>query len=110
MANIKYEHVTKTFGDVVAVSDLTLDIPDKEFLVFVVGQLERRQLRQRIGQTDGGDTIGGCAWAVGRAQLPVTPQEVGHADVARACGVLRRRPRITLARCGDRLHVQSQQD
>jgi multiple sugar transport system ATP-binding protein len=35
MANIKYEHVTKAFGDVVAVNDLNIDIPDKEFLVFV---------------------------------------------------------------------------
>ncbi len=35
MANVTYEHVTKQFGDVVAVSDLTIEIQDKEFLVFV---------------------------------------------------------------------------
>jgi multiple sugar transport system ATP-binding protein len=35
MANVTYEHVTKTFGNVVAVNDLTIEIPDKEFLVFV---------------------------------------------------------------------------
>jgi multiple sugar transport system ATP-binding protein len=35
MANIKYEHVWKRFGDVIAVQDLDIDIADKEFLVFV---------------------------------------------------------------------------
>jgi len=35
MAGVSYKHVSKRFGDVVAVSDLTIDIADKEFLVFV---------------------------------------------------------------------------
>jgi len=35
MANVVYENVTKRFGNVVAVNDLNIDIPDKEFLVFV---------------------------------------------------------------------------
>jgi len=35
MASVTYEHVTKRFGDVVAVDDLDIFIPDKEFLVFV---------------------------------------------------------------------------
>jgi len=35
MARVFYEHVTKRFGDVIAVNDLTLEIPDKEFLVLV---------------------------------------------------------------------------
>ncbi len=35
MASVTYEHVTKRFGDVVAVHDLNIHIPDKEFLVFV---------------------------------------------------------------------------
>jgi multiple sugar transport system ATP-binding protein len=35
MANVLYENVTKRFGNVVAVNDLNIDIPDKEFLVFV---------------------------------------------------------------------------
>ncbi len=35
MASVTYEHVTKEFGDVVAVNDLDIHIPDKEFLVFV---------------------------------------------------------------------------
>ncbi|MEA3341223.1 MAG: ABC transporter ATP-binding protein [Chloroflexota bacterium] len=35
MASVTYEHVTKKFGDVVAVNDLDIQIPDKEFLVFV---------------------------------------------------------------------------
>jgi multiple sugar transport system ATP-binding protein len=35
MASVTYEHVTKVFGDVVAVNDLTLEIADKEFLVLV---------------------------------------------------------------------------
>jgi multiple sugar transport system ATP-binding protein len=35
MANVTYNHVTKRFGEVVAVDDRTLDIADKEFLVLV---------------------------------------------------------------------------
>jgi multiple sugar transport system ATP-binding protein len=35
MASVKYEHVTKRWGDVVAVNDLNLDIQDKEFMVYV---------------------------------------------------------------------------
>jgi multiple sugar transport system ATP-binding protein len=35
MAGVTYDHVTKRFGDVVAVNDVDLDIPDKEFLVLV---------------------------------------------------------------------------
>jgi multiple sugar transport system ATP-binding protein len=35
LANVRYENVTKKFGSVVAVSDLSLDIRDKEFLVLV---------------------------------------------------------------------------
>ena len=35
MASVTYDHVYKRFGDVVAVNDLTIEIADKEFLVFV---------------------------------------------------------------------------
>jgi multiple sugar transport system ATP-binding protein len=35
MSSVTYDHVTKEFGDVVAVNDLSLKIEDKEFLVFV---------------------------------------------------------------------------
>ncbi len=35
MASVTYEHVTKRFGDVIAVNDLDIKIADKEFLVFV---------------------------------------------------------------------------
>ncbi len=35
MASVTYNHVTKRFGDVVAVNDLNIEIEDKEFLVFV---------------------------------------------------------------------------
>jgi len=35
MADVIYEHVTKHFGDVVAVNDLDLEIADKEFLVLL---------------------------------------------------------------------------
>ncbi len=35
MASVTYENVTKTFGEVVAVNDLDIQIEDKEFLVFV---------------------------------------------------------------------------
>jgi len=35
MASVTYEHVSKRFGDVVAVNDLDIQIEDKEFLVLV---------------------------------------------------------------------------
>jgi multiple sugar transport system ATP-binding protein len=35
MAGVTYDHVTKQFGDVKAVNDLTLEVKDKEFLVLV---------------------------------------------------------------------------
>ena len=35
MARVVYDQVTKRFGDVVAVNDLSLDVADKEFLVLV---------------------------------------------------------------------------
>jgi len=35
MASVTYDHVTKRFGEVIAVNDMNLDIPDKEFLVLV---------------------------------------------------------------------------
>ena len=35
MASVTYEHVTKRFGDVIAVNDFSIEIEDKEFLVFV---------------------------------------------------------------------------
>jgi len=35
MASVTYDHVTKRFGDVVAVNDLNIKIEDKEFLVLV---------------------------------------------------------------------------
>jgi len=35
MAEVRFEQVTKRFGDVTAVNNLSLEIPDKEFLVLV---------------------------------------------------------------------------
>jgi len=35
MAGVKYENMTKAWGDVVGVNNLSLDVPDKEFLVLV---------------------------------------------------------------------------
>ena len=35
MANVKFEHITKRFGNVTAVSDVNLDIADGEFVCFV---------------------------------------------------------------------------
>jgi multiple sugar transport system ATP-binding protein len=35
VAGVRYEHVYKRFGDSVAVRDLNLEVPDKEFLVLV---------------------------------------------------------------------------
>jgi multiple sugar transport system ATP-binding protein len=35
MASVTFDHVTKRFGDVIAVNDLSLEIADNEFLVFV---------------------------------------------------------------------------
>ena len=36
MASVTYEGVYKRYGDVIAVNNLSLEIADKEFLVFVV--------------------------------------------------------------------------
>ncbi len=35
MASVTYDHVTKRFGDVIAVNDLNIEVQDKEFLVLV---------------------------------------------------------------------------
>lgn len=35
MASVQYDHVTKQFGEVKAVNDLSVDVKDKEFLVLV---------------------------------------------------------------------------
>jgi multiple sugar transport system ATP-binding protein len=35
MASVKYEHVTKRWGNVVGIDDLSIDIADKEFIVYV---------------------------------------------------------------------------
>ncbi len=35
MASVTYEHVTKKFGETVAVNDLNIQVDDKEFLVLV---------------------------------------------------------------------------
>ncbi|NLX43013.1 MAG: ABC transporter ATP-binding protein, partial [Chloroflexi bacterium] len=35
MAGVTYQNVYKQFGDVIAVNDLSIEIADKEFLVFV---------------------------------------------------------------------------
>ena len=35
MSSVTYDHVYKRFGDVIAVNDLNIQIPDKEFLVLV---------------------------------------------------------------------------
>jgi len=35
MANVTFEHVTKRFGEVIAVNDLDIQVDDKEFLVLV---------------------------------------------------------------------------
>jgi multiple sugar transport system ATP-binding protein len=35
MASVTFEHVSKRFGDVIAVNDLNLAVEDREFLVLV---------------------------------------------------------------------------
>jgi len=35
MAEVRFEHITKKYGETIAVKDFSLDIPDKEFLVLV---------------------------------------------------------------------------
>jgi len=35
MASVKYEHITKRWGNVVGINDLSIDIEDKEFVVYV---------------------------------------------------------------------------
>jgi hypothetical protein len=45
MAGVAYEHATKTFGEVAAVHDFSLDIQDKEFLVSVYRAIQMIKLR-----------------------------------------------------------------
>jgi hypothetical protein len=40
MASVTYDHVTKAFGEVIAVNDLDIKIEDKEFLVWAVRMWE----------------------------------------------------------------------
>jgi len=35
MASVKYEHITKRWGNVVGINDLSIDVEDKEFVVYV---------------------------------------------------------------------------
>jgi len=35
MASVTYDHVSKRFGEVIAVNDMSIEVEDKEFLVFV---------------------------------------------------------------------------
>ena len=63
MANVHFEGVTKRFGDVAAVNNLTLEVADKEFLVLVgpSGCGKTTALRMRAGReetTEGTVSIG----------------------------------------------------
>jgi len=63
MASVTYDHVSKAFGNVIAVNDLSIDIADKEFLVFVgpSGCGKTTSLRLLAGLeelTEGNITIG----------------------------------------------------
>jgi len=63
MGRVAFEHVTKQFGDVTAVDDLTLDVEDREFLVLLgpSGCGKTTALRLLAGledPTDGTITIG----------------------------------------------------
>ena len=59
MASVTYEHVTKRFGEVVAVNDLNIEIADKEFLVFVgpsgCGKTTSLRLLAGLEETTEGD-------------------------------------------------------
>jgi len=59
MASVKYTSVTKSFGDVEAVKDLSIDIADKEFLVFVgpsgCGKTTSLRLLAGLEEIDEGD-------------------------------------------------------
>jgi multiple sugar transport system ATP-binding protein len=35
VASVTFRHVVKRYGGVIAVDDLNIEVPDKEFLVFV---------------------------------------------------------------------------
>jgi multiple sugar transport system ATP-binding protein len=64
VAGVTFDHVTKRFGDVVAVDDLTLDVADREFLVLLgpSGCGKSTALRMIAGlddPTSGSISIGG---------------------------------------------------
>ena len=62
MASVMYDHVTKEFGDVVAVNDLSLNIDDKEFIVLVgpsgCGKTTALRMLAGLEEISKGDAVG----------------------------------------------------
>ena len=50
MSSVTYDHVVKKFSEVVAVSDLSFQIEDKEFLILVVHQVAAKLLPCAVWQ------------------------------------------------------------
>jgi multiple sugar transport system ATP-binding protein len=74
MAGVKFNHVTKRFGNVVAVNDLTLEVQDREFLVVVgpSGSGKSVTLRMLAGLEEVSE---GEIWIGDRAVNNVTPKD-----------------------------------
>lgn len=66
MASVAFSHVTKAFGEVIAVDDLTLEIADKEFLVLVgpsgCGKSTSLRLLAGLEEVTTGEIFIGNAW------------------------------------------------
>lgn len=74
MASVKFEHVWKKFGEVVALQDLNIDIEDKEFLVLVgpSGCGKSTALRTLAGLEEASD---GSVWIGDRVVNDVAPKD-----------------------------------
>jgi len=115
MAEIRFDHVTKAYGDVVAVDDVSLDIPDGEFLVLVgpSGCGKSTLLRMIAGLeevTSGGIAIGerDVTWLAPKdrdiAMVFQTYALYPHMSVRQNLGYglkARKTPKAEIARCVD---------
>ena len=64
MATVKLENITKRFGDLIALDDITLDIQDQEFFVLLgqtgAGKNDNAPLYRWLGQTGRRHNLFGC--------------------------------------------------
>ena len=93
MASVTYENVTKRYGDVTAVSDLSIHIEDKEFLVFVgpsgCGKSTFLRCLNRMNETISSTRLEGQILLDG---VDIYDRDVNVVDLRRRVGMVFQRP------------------